>query len=172
MVDRFQRNIMATLSQNNTLLSAFNFKAVFEEIPDVQEQLFQEISGLSWEVETEDVPIGGVNGYNIRLPKRIRYQNLVFKRSMMTDSALTKWMDETIQNYFISPINPMAVLSVGVPLSTNILITLMNGDGEDLVKWQVIQAFPLKWNLAPFNAMENKFVVETLEFGFQSFKRV
>jgi phage tail-like protein len=165
---------MAT-SNNDFMLTAFNFKVEFTEISDLSEQLFQEVSGLSWEVELEDLPVGGANDYNVRLPRRIRYPNLMLKRAMLPNSALVQWMDNAIQSYFISPANPLSIVAAAQGsggVTTDVIITLMNGNNESLLKWQVFQAFPLKWNLSPFNAMENKYVVESLEFGYQSFKRL
>lgn len=153
-------------SIDDILLPAFRFMVEFTGISNLKEQFFQEVSGLSWELEVEDLQAGGVNEYSIRLPKRLKYPNLVLKRAMYSDLNLAKWMEDSIQDYFISP-------SERTPKGiTDIMVTLLNYDNSDLARWQVTQAFPLKWNLSPFNAMENKFVIETLEFGYQSFKRI
>lgn len=152
---------------DDILLPAFRFKVEFTGISNLKEQFFQEVSGLSWELEVEDLPAGGVNAYSIRLPKRLKYPNLVLKRAMYSDLALSQWMENSIQDYFVNPSSGSSPKGI-----TNIVITLLNYDNNELATWQITQAFPLKWNLSPFNAMENKFVTETLEFGYQSFKRL
>jgi phage tail-like protein len=163
---------------DNMLLNSFNFKVEFKHIPDLAEQQFQEVSGLSWELEVEELPVGGINDYTVRLPKHIRYpSNLILKRAMMTDSALSKWMEDTIQAYFVSSANPTSLVSMvskgNSRKTTDIIISLMNQDNDkSLLRWEVYGAFPMKWNISPFNASENKFVTETLEFGFKYFKRV
>ena len=151
---------------DDILLPAFRFRVEFTGIPNLKEQFFQEVTGLSWELEVEDLQAGGVNEYSIRLPKRLKYPNLVLKRAMYSDLALAKWMEDAIKDYFITPDDrkPKGI--------TDIMITLLNYNKDELANWQVVQAFPLKWNLSPFNAMENKFVTETFEFGYQSFKRI
>ena len=155
------------LTNDDILLPAFYFKVEFTGIAGLTEQYFQEVSGLSWELEVEDLPAGGANDYKIRLPKGLRYPNLMLKRSMYADSKLAKWMEDAIQSYFTNAGAPQPTEA-----QTDVLITLMNHKGDILIQWQVQQAFPLKWNLAPFNAQESKFVTETFEFGYHSFKRL
>ena len=45
-----------------------------------EEQRFQDVSGLSFEIETETFVEGGENRFEYKLPKRIKYPNLVLKR--------------------------------------------------------------------------------------------
>ncbi|MCB0575935.1 MAG: phage tail protein [Saprospiraceae bacterium] len=155
------------VSLDDILLSAFNFKVEFSGIPGLKEQYFQEVSGLSWEMEVEDLPAGGVNEYSIRLPRKLRYPNLMLKRAMYSDPALVRWMEASAGAYFVNPTGRK-----GSEEHTDILISLLNHEYEILVSWQVLQAFPLKWNLSPFNAMDSKLIMETFEFGYKSFKRL
>jgi phage tail-like protein len=140
--------------------------------------VFQEVGGLSWELEMEEVGSGGINDYIPRVPRRIRYPNLVLKRALYRNSPLVTWMSDTIQSYFVSPANPEGMITnisnivQGGGKTADIFITLTDSEGNPIIKWEVTQAFPLKWNVSPFNAMESKFVMETLEFGYQSFRRV
>lgn len=155
------------LTNDDILLPAFHFRVEFTGISGLSEQFFQEVSGLSWELEVEDLPAGGVNEYTIRLPRRLRYPNLMLKRSMYADTALAKWMGDTIADYFVNPSRKKVPEGI-----TDIMISLLNYDGDVLARWQVKSAFPLKWNLSPFNAMESKFAQEIFEFGYQSFKQL
>ena len=43
------------------------------------EQRFQEVSGLSVEIETEELKEGGENRFSYKLPKRAKYPNLVLR---------------------------------------------------------------------------------------------
>lgn len=159
---------------------AFCFKVEFRDLPGGPvDTYFQEVSGLSWEVETEDLPVGGINDYAIRLPRRIKYPNLVLKRGYTTDSPLFDWMERAIENYFVSNANPFGAATTVVNaaqgtfgVTTDIVISLMNESRDPIVRWKVSNAYPLKWNLSSFNAMENKYVVETIEFGYFFFKRL
>jgi phage tail-like protein len=39
-----------------------------------------------------------------------------------------------------------------------------------LFSWNVVHAYPLKWNVSDLNAEESKMVVETLELAYNYFK--
>ncbi len=168
---------------SNTIIHpppAFSFKVEFPNIPGGPvDTYFQEVSGLSWEVETEDLPVGGINDYAIRLPRRIKYPNLALKRGYALDSPLFNWMEDAIENYFLSNANPFgAAKSItnaaqgAMGVTTDIIVSLINESNTPIVRWKVHNAYPLKWNLSSFNAMENKYVVETIEFGYFFFKRL
>ncbi|MDX2304725.1 MAG: phage tail protein [Microscillaceae bacterium] len=136
----------------------FYFKVVFSGLSD-REYHFQEVSGLQMEVEMEEVPEAG-NLYPVKMPNKIKYNNLVLKRGMLKDSVLIKWVKDTMDNYFT--LNPF--------LKRDIDIHLLNESGTALVSWQVSNAMPVKWQLSDFKSMDNSIVVETLEFVFEKFK--
>ena len=65
--------------------SGFHFKVEFIGVDGMNtdtEQRFQEVSGLSFEVETEPLREGGENRFEYKLPKRIKYPNLILKRGL------------------------------------------------------------------------------------------
>ena len=57
---------------------------------------FSEVSGLSVEVGTEDVPEGGENRFVQKYPTRTKYPDLVLKRGLLTNSAVWDWVRECI----------------------------------------------------------------------------
>ena len=64
----------------------FYFRVEFvgiDGMEDDKEQRFQEVSGLSFEVETEELKEGGENRFVYKLPKRTKYPNLVLKRGLL-----------------------------------------------------------------------------------------
>ena len=50
--------------------------------------------------------------------------------------------------------------------------TLTSGNGKPLQTWNIVHAYPVKWNVGDFNAEENKIVIETLELSYNYFKIV
>ena len=52
-------------------------------VPNPLDIRFQRVSGLSAEVETEAVSEGGQNLYTQRVPRGIKYNNLVLERGMV-----------------------------------------------------------------------------------------
>lgn len=146
--------------------AAFSFKVDFLDVPGAgsdTEQRFQEVSGLSVEITTEDLNEGGENGFTYKLPKRARYPNLVLKRGMLTNSALRKWLQDAMSTYFIA-------LDYSFKPS-DILVTLQNEAGDPLAVWKVLQAYPVKWSTSDFKATDNALVIETIELAYQFFER-
>jgi phage tail-like protein len=135
----------------------FHFRVEFNLSEADSDHRFQEVSGLSAEMNTEELREGGLNEYTHRLPTLVKYSNLVLKRGLLKDSAVYDWISEAIHNFEFEP--------------TNVVVTLLNESHEPLVSWSFEGAYPLKWSVSEFRAMENGYVVETLELAFRKFKR-
>ncbi|MDB4582343.1 phage tail protein [Draconibacterium sp.] len=130
------------------------------ELPEatIQDQRFQDISGLSQEVNTEDLIEGGENRMTYKLPQRVSYQNLVLKRGMLISSGLKKWIKNAVENFVFNPVN--------------ITIHLLDEKHITNAGWYVVNAYPVKWSISNFNADDNKLVVETLELKYQYYKTI
>ena len=131
---------------------------------DDKEQRFQEVSGLSFEVETEELKERGENRFVYKLPKRTKYPNLVLKRGLLKGTKILDWIKAALDGYFIA-------LDYGFK-PADILITLMDEEGGEAAVWNVVQAYPLKLTTADFKAHENTIVVETIEMAYQYFTRL
>lgn len=132
---------------------AFHFKVEFASLRS--EYQFQSVSGLSIELETEEIAEGGENRFKHKLPVRTKFPNLVLKRGLLTDSALIRWCRDAVEDYKIVP--------------TDLTISLLNEDHEPLMTWNVVHAWPLKWSMPDFNAEESKMVIETIELAYNYF---
>jgi phage tail-like protein len=78
--------------------SAFYFKVVFEGSSDGVDSSFQDVSGISSEMSTEDVSEGGENRFIHKLPTAIKQSNLELKRGIApTSSPLVVWDMNSIQ---------------------------------------------------------------------------
>ena len=135
----------------------FHFKVEFQGIPGLkaQDALFQEVTGLSRDMETESVKSGGENRFTYKLPTRGTYPNLVLKRGLFVDSSIQKWVDDAILYLDIKPVT--------------VIVTLLNEKHEPLQTYQCVNAWPQKWSVAEFNAQESRIVVETMELVYQYF---
>jgi phage tail-like protein len=123
---------------------------------------FQEVSGIQVEFGVEEVAEGGENRFVHRLPKQAKYSPLVLKRGVVTTaSALGEWVGATIGAPLSLPIVPQ-----------NLLVTLLNGDNLPLIAWGFSNAYPLKWQTAPLNSMENNVLIETMELSYNFFVRL
>ena len=176
--------------------ASFYFSVEFHEIAGMDkdiEQRFQEVGGLSFEVETEELRAGGENGFCYKLPKRVKYPNLVLKRGLLKGSALIAWLESARDSYFTVPINdPWFNTDSTVPAidewlksaknayseskvpdfkPADLFITLLDEVKQPAAIWNVVQAYPLKWAGSDFRATDNTIAVETIELAYQYFLR-
>jgi phage tail-like protein len=132
----------------------YHFKVEFANLKG--EYQFQSVSGLNYNLGTEEITEGGENRFIHKLPLRPRYPNLVLKRGLLVDSALIDWCKAAVEGFNYSP--------------TDIIIKLLNEEHQPLMTWNVIHAYPVKWSVADFNAEESKIVIETIELTYSYFK--
>lgn len=146
--------------------TGFCFRVAFNGVDGTEEdaeQRFQEVSGLTYEITTEELVEGGENGFAYKLPKRVKYPNLVLKRGLIKNTALLKWFQSAmdtffdVTNYDFKP--------------KDIMITLLDESDQPVAVWNVVQAYPLKWSTSDLKANDNSIVIETIELAYQYFTR-
>lgn len=120
-------------------------------IPNPLDIRFQKVSGLSAEVETESVSEGGQNLYTQKLPKGIKYNNLVLERGMVTGSPLNVEFNAAMSQFKF--------------VTSNVLVTLLGEDKIPLAAWLFIKAYPVKWATSDLNA-EPALMIDTLELAY------
>lgn len=135
----------------------FHFSVEFPEISSSgKDQQFQSVTGLSVDIDTEEVAEGGENRFKHKIPVRTKYPNLVLKRGLLVDSEVIKWCRDAVENFQFKP--------------TGIIVKLLNEKHEPLVSWSIVHAYPVKWSLVDLNAEESKLAIETLELTYNYFK--
>lgn len=138
---------------------AFYFKVTFEG--ESGESSFKEVSGISMEMDTEEITEGG-NSYKHRVPTSVKFSNLVLKRGLVPkDSAIVQWCSDTLESG----------LSTGIT-TKSITVSLLDEDANPLSTWNFLNAWPVKWSISDFNAMNNEIAIETLELSYSSFTKV
>jgi phage tail-like protein len=146
--------------------AGFYFKVEFIGVSGADsdtEQRFQEVSGLTMEIETEEVREGGENRFVYKFPKRAKYPNLVLKRGLLKGTALLNWFSSAMNTYFTVVVYDFQ--------PADMLITLLDDAGEPYAVWSVVQAYPIKWSTSDFKSTDNSVVVETIELAYQYFER-
>jgi len=98
-------------------------------VPNPLDIRFQKVSGPSAQVDTEDVSEGGQNLYTQKLPKGIRYSNLVLERGMVVGSPLNLEFN--------------AAMSLFKFATSNVLVTLLGEDKLPLAAWLFLKAYPV-----------------------------
>ncbi|MFD0861707.1 phage tail protein [Sungkyunkwania multivorans] len=138
----------------------FHFKVEFTRLDGIElksnDHQFQSVSGLSVDLETEEIAEGGENRFKHKIPVRTKYPNLVLKRGLLKDSGLITWCKNALENYEIVP--------------ADLSVSLLDEKHEPLFSWNVVHAYPVKWNVSDLNAEENKIVIESLELTYNYFK--
>ena len=135
----------------------FHFKVEFGQNSKTKDNRFQEVTGLSGEITTEELKEGGENRFIHRLPTGAKYGNLVLKRGYLEDSDVADWCRRAIEEFTFSP--------------KDIVVTLLNEEHEPLVNWQFLRAYPVKWSVSDLKAQENGLAVESLELAYSRFRK-
>ncbi len=116
---------------------------------------FQEVSGLTVEMETEAIKEGGENRFTHNLPVRSKYTNLSLKRGLIKDSKIIDWCKKAFDQFIFEP--------------RDIVIMLRNSKGENLATWNVTGVYPIKWSVSNLDAMKSELVIETLVLSYKFF---
>ncbi len=146
--------------------AGFHFKVEFIGVSGMDsdtEQRFQDVSGLTFDIETEALKEGGENRFEYKLPKRAKYPNLVLKRGLLTNMVLLDWINSAMNTFFTVVVYDFK--------PADILITLLDEAGQPAAIWNVVQAYPVKCSISDFKSSENSIVVETIELAYQYFER-
>ncbi len=138
--------------------AGFHFRVYFTGINATTEDAqFQEVAGLTAEIGVEELQVGGENRFSYRLPTRAKYSNLVLKRGLLISSGLIGWFRDAIESFIFKPVD--------------LSVELLNENNNTLTSWNFKQAYPVKWAISDFKALENALVVETIELSYQYFTR-
>lgn len=147
-------------AENSKLYPAVGFHFLVKisrpDLPDA-DMRFQEVSGLTAELETETLAEGGENRFSHRLPGRGKYPNLVLKRGLITESKLVEWFQDSVQNLDIKP--------------ASVLVSLLNEKHVPIITWNLVDVWPVKWSVSNFNAQNNAVAVDTIEMSYKYFTR-
>lgn len=147
------------MADSNPLVG-FYFSVVFELVPQFSiDTKFQSVTGLKVTMETESYTEGGQNRFKHSLPLRSGYQDLVLKRGLTSDmSGLSMWCTQALEDFIFYP--------------ANLIVTLLNENGNPVKVWYVSHAIPLSYEFSDFNAEENKIVIETITLRYNFFKEI
>lgn len=141
---------------------AFHFKVSFAAVYGMADTSFQEVSGISSELETEPVEAGGENRFKYQLPKLVRHSNLVLKRGIASiASPLVLWCKSVLENGLAEPIEPQGIN-----------VYLLNEMQIPIRGWSFDGAYPLKWEVEGFNSTKNEVAIEKIELSYNYFTRL
>ena len=145
MVKRNQR--MLTGTEARPMHPARRF---YVEIEGHTQAVFTEVSGLQVEMQVFEYQEGGNNGFIHRLPGPVKVSNIILKRGLTTSNDFFKWC--------------MEVASRQVSRK-HLSVLLYNTLGEEVVRWNFHNAYPVKWVGPQFNSTSTATAIETLELA-------
>jgi len=117
---------------------------------------FTEVSGLSVQVDVEEVREGGQNHYVHRLPGQMKWPNIVLKRGVTDSDSLFEWFSKTSGNGLAGQGNRLE-RKTGE-------IVLVDAARRPLRRWRFVGAFPVKWTGPRLAAGSSDLATEELEF--------
>jgi len=138
---------------------------------------FQEISGLDPKVETEDLIEGGLNAYVHQLPGVTKHGNLVMKRGYFVGvSPLARWAGQTVGSSYGVPIKKesLTVSLLGPPQVSAAdpeAAAQAASSRSVLAAWDVQDAWPVKWEVGPFDSTKNEVLTESIEIAYATVSR-
>jgi phage tail-like protein len=149
------------LDADHALPAAFYFSVGFGIAPGLVDGSFREVSGMAAEMDTEPLVEGGENRYVYQLPKAVKHTRLVLKRGVAPlASPLVTWCRDVLEG------------GLGQALTTKQLwVTLRDETGLPLRVWSFENAFPVKWEVEPFQSTKNEVAMEKIELSYLVAKR-
>lgn len=127
----------------------------FVEIDGIDHGGFTECSGLQAETEVTDYVEGGNNGFVHKLPGRTKFSNITLKWGSTDSTALWQWYLNVTR---------------GQVERKDVSVVLYNSEQEEVRRWNLREAYPVKWIGPAFTAATPAVAIETLEITHHGFE--
>ena len=134
------------------------------ELDGVQLGVFKEVTGLNVSVVVEDINEGGQNGFSHRVPGRMTWPNIVFRRGVTNSNGLFEWFSKSSGEGFASNSNKLTK-STGA-------VTVLDPLGKRLRAWEFFDVFPVRWQGPDFSVVRLDPLEEELEITHHGFRAV
>ncbi|PKM82001.1 MAG: phage tail protein [Firmicutes bacterium HGW-Firmicutes-14] len=144
---------MAT-GQRKDPLRNFRFRI---EIDGIQQAGFSEASGFDATVDVIDYREGADPTHVRKLSGLTKYGNITLKWGITDSMEIYNWHKAVID---------------GNVQRKNISIIVVDEAGSDKARWEIVNAWPTKYDPPDFNAKGNDVAIETLEIVHEGMTRV
>ncbi len=140
--------------------TSFRFRL---ELDSILVASFTEVTGLQSEIVLEPYEEGGLNNFVYQLPTRTKHQNITLKRGFTDNKELWEWHQDVVNGKFKRKSGSIILLD-----------EVKEGEeiGRDKWRWNIIEAFPVKWTGPDFKADNNSVAFETIELAHHGFKKI
>jgi phage tail-like protein len=128
------------------------------ELDGIVRASFAEASGLDSAIDVTEYREGGDNETMRKLPSKTKYSNITLKFGSTDDHELYDWHRQWIKG------DPAAKRKNGS-------IILLDRAGQERIRWNFVNAWPVKWTGPSFNAKNNDVAIETFELAHEGIER-
>jgi phage tail-like protein len=132
------------------------------EVDGVEIGIFREVTGLQVTVNVVEISEGGQNSFTHKLPSRMTWPNIVFKRGLTQSDALFDWLQKSSGEGFAGNSDKLT-RSTGA-------VTAIDPIGTRLRSWEFIDVFPVRWKGPDFAVGDNSVLEEELEVAHHGFR--
>jgi phage tail-like protein len=113
--------------------------------------VFTELSGLQLETEVFEYSEGGNNSFVHQLPGRTRVGRITLKQGLVASDELFRWYLD---------------IAYGKQMDRrNVSVVLYTEAGEELRRWNFLNAYPVRWVGPALEAGSTAVALETLELA-------
>jgi len=136
-----------------------NFRFAIE-IDGITDAYFTEIRGIEASYDVIEFRSGDMSPSNayLKFPGLHRNPTLTLKQGIAESTELYDW-------FAMDPAN------TGVFERKDVTIKALDEGGSELATWTFYDAWPCKYVVSDFNAMESGVLIETLELAYRTFER-
>ena len=132
------------------------------ELDGVEIGVFREVRGMHVTVAVSEIQEGGQNGFSHRVPGRMTWPNIVFRRGITESNALFDWFSKSSGEGFAANHDKLT-RSTGA-------ITAIDSMGGRLRAWELIDVFPVRWQGPDFSVDSTAPLEEELEVTHHGFR--
>lgn len=133
---------------------SYNFKLA---IQGLTEGHFTECTGLGVQVEVIRYREAGNNQLVHCIPGRVEYADVTLRYGLTNSRELWDWMMAAVK---------------GRVERKNVSILMLDREGVgEVLRWDLLNAWPSAWRGAPLNALNQEVAIESLTLVFESMER-
>jgi phage tail-like protein len=133
----------------------FRFKI---EIDGIQTASFAEATIPDTTTDSVDYREGTDLPFQKKLSGLTKYGNITLKKGLTDSVELYQWR-KSVED------------TGAIKARKNISLVLIDEEGNDKARWDIIEAWPTKYSPSGFSAKANEVVIETLELVHEGIKR-
>lgn len=128
------------------------------EIDGITAATFQEVGGVDATTDVIEYREGGNALGMKKLPGQTKHSNMTLKRAYTADAQLFNWYKDVFTGRTEK-------------IRRNISVVQLDMAGQEMFRWNLFSAFPVKYTAPSFNAKGNDLSIESVEIAYESIDR-